>query len=191
MPKYQIITSFDTEEEMRAHLGATTRAATAVTAPAPVVEAPAAVVEAPAEVITAERDADGMPWSADYHSTPKSFTADGLWRSKRGSADAASAARAAFKAAGGTMTPAAMPTGMPTAAAMPTAPAAILPPPITFERLVNKITGMMQRGTLAPDAIPALYAATGGGTNPQVYETNETARAALYGQLSAIEPDLS
>lgn len=190
MPKYQIITSYDTEEEMRAHLGATTRAAVAT---APVIEAPVApVIEAPAEVITAERDADGMPWSADYHADPKSFNDDGTWRSKRGKSDAAKAARAAFKAGGGVTAPAApaaMPMGMPTG--MPAAPAAILPPPITFERLVNKITGMMTRGSLAPEALAPLYAATGGGTNPQIYETNESARAALYGQLSAIEPDLS
>ena len=186
--KIHVTYEYETEEEVRAHFGGTTRAAVA----APVAIAAPVAVEAP-EVITAERDADGMPWSGDYHADPKSFNDDGTWRSKRGKSDAAKAARAAFKAGGGAM-PTTAPAAMPTTAAvaaMPTVAPAILPPSIPFERLVGKITGMMQRGTLAADAIPALYAATGGATNPQIYETNESARAALYSQLSAIEPDLS
>jgi hypothetical protein len=189
--KLHLTYEFENEDELRAHLGGEIRSASTATVTATeVVRAPepAEAPEAPAVEITAERDADGMPWNADYHSTPKSFTDDGLWRSKRGKAEEAKAARSSFKAAGGVTVPAAMP-GMPVAAA----PAAVMPtmaPPVPFERLVGKITGMMQRGILNPDSIGALYGEVGATSGAQ-FETNESLRAALFTRLCAIEPEVA
>ena len=187
--KIHVTREYESEEEYRAaELGlsrdATVTATQVVRAP----EAPVAPVapEPAAEEITAERDADGMEWNGDYHSTPKSFTEDGMWRSKRGKADEAKAARAAFKAAGGVIVPAAMPT-MPMAAA-PVAAMPTMAPPVPFERLVGKITGMMQRGVLSAEAIGSLYGEVGATSGAQ-FETNETLRAALFTRLCGIEPE--
>lgn len=189
--KIHVTREYESEEEYRAaELGlsrdATVTATQVVRAPvAP--EAPAA----PAETeVTAERDADDLPWNPDYHSTPKSFTEDGLWRSKRGKAEEAKAARAAFKAQGGTVTAPVMPAAaMPTMPVMPVA-APILPAPVPFERLVQKITGMMQRGALSGDSIAALYAKVGATSGAQ-FETNESLRAALFNELCAVEPEVA
>ena len=186
--KLHLTYEFESEEELRTHLGGETRAHT-ITA-TEVVRAPAAP-EAPEPEITAERDADDLPYNADYHATPKSFTDDGLWRAKRGKADEAKAARAAFKAAGGVVVAAPAMPGMPTAAVMPTMPVAapILPPPVPFERLVGKITGMMTRGALSGESIAALYAKVGATSGAQ-FETNESLRAALFTELCLIEPEM-
>lgn len=186
--KIHVTYEFENEDEMRAHIGGETRAASAVVASQDVTPA----APAPAETeVTAERDGDGMAWNPDYHSTPKSFTEDGMWRSKRGKADEAKAARAAFKAAGGVVAAPAMP-GMPTATVMPTMPvsAPILPPPVPFERLVGKITGMMTRGALSGESIAALYAKVGATSGAQ-FETNESLRAALFTELCAVEPEVA
>ena len=186
--KIHVTREYESEEEYRAaELGlsrdATVTATQVVRAP----ETPVAPVapEPAAEEITAERDADGMEWNGDYHSTPKSFTEDGMWRSKRGKADEAKAARAAFKAAGGVTVPAAMP-GMPVAAAPAAMPT--MAPPVPFERLVGKITGMMQRGVLSAEAIGSLYGEVGATSGAQ-FETNESLRAALFTRLCGIEPE--
>ena len=184
--KIHVTYEFENEDEMRAHIGGETRAASAVVASQDVT--PAAPAPAEPEV-TAERDGDGMAWNPDYHSTPKSFTEDGMWRSKRGKAEEAKAARAQFKAAGGVIAAPAMPVAAP--AAMPVAaPAAILPPPVDFGRLVGKITGMMQRGTIGGDSVAALYAKVGATSSAQ-FETNESLRAALFTELCQIEPEVS
>ena len=194
--KIHVTYEFENEDEMRAHIGGETRTASVVVASQDVT--PAAPAPAEPEV-TAERDGDGMAWNPDYHSTPKSFTEDGMWRSKRGKAEEAKAARAQFKAAGGgmpaTIAAPAMPVAapaMPVAApAMPVAaPAAILPPPVDFGRLVGKITGMMQRGSIGGDSVAALYVKVGATSSAQ-FETNESLRAALFTELCQIEPELS
>lgn len=184
--KIHVTYEFENEDEMRAHIGGETRAASAVVASQDVT--PAAP---PEQEITAERDSDDLPYNIDYHASPKSFTEDGLWRSKRGKADEAKAARAQFKAAGGVIAAPAMPVAAPTMPTMPVAaPAAILPPPVDFARLVGKITGMMQRGKLGNESITTLYAKVGATSGAQ-FETNESLRSALFGELCAIEPEMA
>ena len=184
--KLHLTYEFETEDELRTHLGGETRSHT-ITA-TEVVRAPAVTSEPEPEVVET-RDADGMEWNPEYHSTPKSFTEDGNWRAKRGAAEAAKAARAAFKAQGGAVAAAA-----PAMPAMPTAPVApampVMAPPVSFERVVAKITGMMQRGKLDMSAISGLYAKVGATDNRQ-FETNESLRAALFAELSAIEPEVA
>lgn len=186
--KVQLNYNFDSEEEFRAFVGGETRAA----APEPEPE--------PEITETAERDGDGMPWNPEYHSDPRSFTADGLWRAKRGSADAAKDARAKFKAAGGVTVSVTAPTeaayaaiashaAMPdTTVRMPTMPvtAPILPPPVSMDALVTKITGMMQRGVINVDTVSSLYQRVGIKDGAEC-GTNETARSALFAELVAIE----
>ena len=191
--KVQVTYTYDSEDEFRAAMaGGETRTVESE----PVVE--------PEVTETAERDGDGMPWNPDYHSDPRSFTADGLWRAKRGSADAAKDARAKFKAAGGVTVPVApvvaATTGMPdTTVRMPTMPdtnvrmptmpvaASILPPPVSMDALVTKITGMMLRGVINVDTVSSLYQRVGIKDGAEC-DTNETARSALFAELVAIEP---
>lgn len=144
--------------------------------------------DAPAEPeITATHDSDGLPYDPEIHATPKSFTVEGQWRSKRGKSKEALEARAAFKASGGNVQPpaAAMPAAMPTAAAMPGLPP-LAPPPVTYDALVSKTVGMMERGVINADTVIALYAKVG-VTDPAVLETNESMRAALFNALTEIE----
>lgn len=181
------------------------------TSPAPAAEAKAALIDAatvmvnpetgevttgtrdadpaPTPEITSNTDADGLPYDPEIHATPKSQTAEGLWRSKRGKSKEADAARAAFKAAGGVMTPAVMPTAAPIMPGMPIARAAT-PEPITMEKLIDKTTGMITRGKVTSDDVVRLYGEIG-LTDPGALETNESMRAALYANLAEIEPDLA
>lgn len=175
--KYQITYSFDTEEELRAHLGGgTTRAA----APAPADE--------PADV-TVDRsalDGDQMPYDADVHSDPPSFTADGLWRAKRGKKEAADAARAAFKARGAAVV-APVIAAAPAAPVMPAlgipAAAPVRQAPVTYEALIEKFTEVNNRGALDAAKIGEVYARLG-ITDVAVFETNESMRAAMLAELS-------
>jgi hypothetical protein len=131
--------------------------------------------------ITATVDSDGLPYDPEIHATPKSFTADGQWRSKRGKSKEALDARAAFKASGGAVVTEAAP---PVTRAMPMPAAA--PAPVTYDALYNKTVSMMDRGVIDYDGVVALYAKVG-LTDPSVLETNETMRAELFKALTEIE----
>ena len=206
--KLQLTYHFENEEELRAHLGGETRSAAApVTAP---VVAPVAIEDTTAQVevapvATEERaasdlDADGMPYDESVHADPPSTTADGLWRAKRGKADEAKAARAAFKAAGGNVeAPADLPTtmtmpGMPGMPGMPSALPADAPEPVSLDRVIEKITSMMKRNRITEQMLTGLYTKHSGIADPQqsfqVFNTNESARANLFGELCEIEPEL-
>jgi hypothetical protein len=133
-----------------------------------------------------------MPWDAEIHSTPPVFKADGKWRAKRGHAEAEAAARAAFKAKGAdTVAPdtadAPMP-GMPGMPSMTPAPVEDAPEPVDMAKLVDKTMGMMQRGAMTEDVLKGLYQEVVNG-DPNVFSTNETARANMYAKLCEIEPD--
>jgi hypothetical protein len=209
--KVQLTYYFDNEDEVRAHLTGEARAA----APAPVaaqpetaqIEARAAEPQAETEVsVSADAlDGDQMPYDAAVHSDPPSFTADGLWRAKRGKGEEAKAARAAFKARGGAV---AAPADLPTEAApamalpgmpgMPTAKAALpadAPEPIGLDRVIEKISGMITRAQITEQTLAGLYVKHSGVADPaasfNVFNTNESARASLYGDLCQIEPELS
>lgn len=213
--KLQLTYQFDSEDELRAHLGGETRtvdetpaAMTAMlsTEARTVAETPAPAAEPETETaVSADAvDGDGMPYDAAVHSDPPSFTADGLWRSKRGKGDEAKAARAAFKARGGNVAaPVDLPTaaapamtlpgmpGMPTAAALP----ADAPEPIGLDRVIEKISGMITRAKITEQVLAGLYAKHSGVADPaasfNVFNTNESARANLFGDLCQIEPELS
>ena len=183
MSKFQLVYNFENEDEIRAHLDGSTRSATVVTAEPE--------VTAGADVTV---DADGMPYDAEVHSESRALTAAGLWKAQRGKAAQAEAARAAFKAKGGTVAPradlpvtaAAMP-GLPTtaAAAMPGLPvAAVSRAPVSFEAVVAKLTDLMSRGKVVPTELGAIYMLAG-AAGPEQFETDETARAKLMDILVA------
>lgn len=209
--KVQLTYFFDTEDEVRAHLTGEARAA----APAPThvsaqpetaqLEARAAEAETEDAVSADALDGDGMPYDAAVHSDPPSFTADGLWRAKRGKGEEAKAARAAFKARGGNVeAPADLPTepapalAMPGMPGMPSAKSALpadAPEPIGLDRVIEKISGMITRGQINEQALAGLYTKHSGAADPAasfaVFNTNETARANLFADLCQIEPELS
>lgn len=210
--KVHLTYEFDGEEELRAHLSLMNRTDTAVRAPVPASAPVAAPEETASEDIrsASDVDADQMPYDPAIHSDPPQVTGDGLWRAKRGKSEEAKAARAAFKARGGAVVPpvdlpvapvvapvAAAPVlpAMPvaTAPALPGLPASA-PEPISLERVIEKITGMMSRNTLAETTLAGLYVKHSGQADPtasfQVFNTNESARATLYAELCQIEPDL-
>lgn len=204
MTKISLVYNFESEEELRAHLAVETRVAAPtqpvaveVKAAAPVaVETDAEPDEAPdTEVSRDSVDDDGMPYNADFHSDPPTMTAKGLWRAKRGKTAEADAARAAFKAGGGnveapviTTVPAMTLPGMTTDLPAPA------PAPVSITKLAEKIGGMMRRGVIDAPTVSGMYTsvtkASDAAAAMQVFNTNETARAALYSQLLVLEPEL-
>ena len=194
MPKIELKYLFDDEAALRAFIGGSETEVTAEAEEArTAADATTQVVAEPE--ITADVDGDGLPYNADYHATPKSMTADGLWRAKRGQSDKATAARAAFKAAGGAVaapvvaaTAATAMPGMPGAAAA-AMPAARAPEPISYDKLIDKTVGMMQRAKIDETGVLKLYGEVG-IIDPASLETNESQRAALFGKLCEIEPEL-
>jgi hypothetical protein len=206
--KLHLTYEFESEAELRSHLAVETRAT-----PGPLAEAfekhMANVETVAVEEIhldtrsSTDVDGDQMPYDAAVHSDPPQFTGDGLWRAKRGKSEEAKAARAAFKARGGAVVAPVidaapslpgMPAVAPSLPGMPTALPADAPEPITLERVIEKITGMMSRNTLGEATLSGLYAKHSGQADPtasfQVFNTNESARASLYGELCQMEPDL-
>lgn len=210
--KLQLTYHFENEDELRSHLGGEVRASAplspvaAVAPVAPVVAEAAPVAEAVEDVRSAtDLDGDGMPYDAAVHANPPSMTEDGLWRAKRGKADEAKAARAAFKAKGGNV---AAPVGLPTAAVvapaaaalpgmpgMPSALPADAPEPISLDRVIEKITGMLTRNKLSEQVLAGLYQKHSGVADPAasfgVFNSNESARANLFGELCTIEPEFA
>ena len=144
-------------------------------------------------------DGDGMPYDESVHSDPPAFTANGLWRVKRGKAKEAEAARAEFKAGGGDVEAPeiAEELPLPDANEMPGMPGmpADAPEPVNLDTVLEKIKGMLARGSLTGERTTELYQKVCGSTNGgEVYkmlQTNETMRAALYAELGQIEPELS
>jgi hypothetical protein len=129
MTKISLIYEFDDEKQLRAHLDGQTRSASVTIAPVSVdVDIVAELTSTETVRSAADLDSDGMPYDAEFHADPPSVTKDGTWRAKRGKSAEADAARAAFKARGGAVTP--PPALPPAAAAAPALPpaAAALPP---------------------------------------------------------------
>jgi hypothetical protein len=208
--KLHLTYEFESEEELRSHLSDETRSAPVVIVPAPIQPAGhgdrQTIAEEPAtETRSAtDVDADQMPYDTAVHSDPPQFTGDGMWRAKRGKAEEAKAARAAFKARGGAVVAPVIPSlpGLPTTVDAPSLPGlsawaglpADAPEPISLERVIEKITGMFQRGVVTETVLVGLYVTHGGHNDPQAafatFNTNESARASLYSALAQIEPDL-
>lgn len=200
MAHIKLTYEFEDEAEMRAFIAE--RAADSDTG------TPAAKPETNDDATTrSDTDADGMPYNEAVHSDPPAFTADGLWRARRGKADEAKAARAAFKAGGGDVTPPAdvqtrteEPAAAPAApVAAPAAPAAApvaeAQPPVTLEAVYGKATEMLESGNIDGAGLRALYKETTGvdGSDDEiptlagaVLQVNETARAALMEKLNTI-----
>lgn len=189
MPSIELKYTFKSEEELRLHLGSTT----IEKVDNDLEVADESVTERQETTEEAEVDSDGMPWNEEYHSGSKGKNADGTWKARQGKAQAAKDARAAFKAGGGdvdapeveTEEVKSVPT-LPGVAALPED----APAPVTWERMIEKITGMMERGLLAQPKMMDLYSKHGGDDPVTVLEINETARAALFADLLTIEPEL-
>lgn len=209
MAQIKLTYEFEDEAEMRAFMEQRdvepkAAAPAAKPAAAPATETADTAEDAPTRDST---DADGMPYNEAVHSDPPAFTADGLWRARRGKADEAKAARAAFKASGGDVTPpedvqtrAEEPAAAPSApgaapAAAPAAPVVEAQPPVTLEAVYGKATAMLEAGNIDSAGLRALYKETTGveGSDDEiptlagaVLHVNETARAALMAKLNAI-----
>ena len=154
-----------------------------------------------------EVDSNGMKWNADIHTSTRAQNADGSWKARKGKAQEAKDAVAAFKASGGNVEPPAdVPTqepAMPAAGGMPAAQRD-MPPPISQAMLEEKIIGMINRGTLLQDPEAAIGAAAANTYQglldahqvsrddpTSVLSTNETLRAAIYAACCQIEPELA
>lgn len=198
--KLQLTYTFETEDELRAHLGAEP-ATPAAPEPArqPETHSPSVAQREDDDAPTVnDVDADGMPYDASVHSDPPQFTAKGIWRAQRGKADEAQAARNAWKAGGGNVTPApaALPGGEPETTAPPALPGAdTAPEPVTYDDFVAKAAEMLGDGSIDQERLAAIYTdATGvSGTRDEIVKgagevlfTNETARAKAYAALCAV-----
>mgnify|MGYP000258131112 CR=1 FL=1 len=203
MAKITVTYEFDSEDDVRAHFGGLTRAAAPVTVTAPpaaeVTEAATAAAldaieaaRAAEPEVTATVDSDGMPYDAEVHAEPKSFTSAGTWRAKRGKATEADKRRAEFKATGGAVTP---PTVAPVApATMPGLPGGLpgaapvaRAEPVSYEVLFAKYAALSERGLVDAEQMTLWYGEF--GIDPTTFGTNESARAAIYGALLRVEAE--
>lgn len=198
MAKIELKYLFETEDELRAHLGGEIRTVEAPVTPEAQDEPPAATQESrEADAIADYVDADGMPWNEEYHASTKTKNADGTWKARQGKAQAAKDARAAFKAQGGDVEAPAAATlpGAEETKAAPSLPGADAlpadaPEPVSWDQMVEKITGMSGRGVLSQEKMMDLYKTHGGDNPVETLEVNESARAALFADLLKIEPEL-
>ena len=207
MSKIKIVIECDDEGEARSIMETlTSRAAqepvvleapAAPQAAAPVAGKSAPVIDADDAVV----DSDGMPYDAAIHTTTRTVNADGTWKAQRGKADAAKAARAAFKASGGSVV---APTeteddglpGLPGAKAgdAPGLPGAdAIPPaqPVTMAEFTAKATAVLKSGKIDDTGIVQVYLdATGqpdAKSAAKSLGTNESMRRAAFDRLTEIE----
>lgn len=210
MTKISLIYEFNDETELRAHLDGNTRAVPAANpaltatlaaiAVEPTINA-AAITPEPADIVrsASDVDGDGMPYDAAVHADPPSTTKDGLWRAKRGYSEQANAARAAFKARGGSVQPPAdllPPPGpvvvaapvLPPVVAAPAAPALppSMPEPVDIQRLYEAITAGLNQGKIDSRALYVEFCKT---DNPAevgaLLNTDETMRRAMFDRIVA------
>jgi hypothetical protein len=208
MTKISLIYEFEDEKQLRAHLDGQTRSSPAVTVTAsePVPTLAAEPAAEPADVVrsASDLDGDGMPYDASVHADPPSFTKDGTWRAKRGKSDEANAARAAFKARGGAVTPPAdilPPPGpaavappaaapvLPPAVAAPAAPALppSMPEPVELTALYRVITNAAQNRLVDTGALYDEFCNTRNpGEVGLLLNNDETLRRRMYDRLIAL-----
>ena len=148
-------------------------------------------------------DKDGFRYDPELHVSPPGLTDKGLWKVRKGKADADKAARAAFKAGGAglvnpTLAPAPAAPAAPVAAPAPVAPAApamptmpAAPAPVVapdYAVIVNKCIGMVNSGALSMDKLGEIYGKIG-VTDPNVIGTNPALQVALWTELCNIQPE--
>lgn len=187
MPSIELKYTFESEEELRNHLGAETRAVETPATPTPVAT-PAEPVAEPEQRSDADVDSDGMPYNPAVHTETRATNADGTWKARRGKADEAKEARAAFKAGGGNEeAPADLPGTTDETPTLPGAEAlpADAPAPVSFDEMATKASEALNSGKISQPDLMALYAKHGGVNAVQELQTNETARAALVADLDA------
>lgn len=208
MSKITITVECDDAEEARSVIDQLTgRSDTAITTvpSTPVAEKTSAPAEqTKTDVDSIVTDSDGMPWDEAVHSTSRAVNADGTWKARKGQAQAAKDARAAFKASGGNVAPPddttaedaddGLPgtaksddaaTGLPGADAIPPAD------PVTMADFTAKATAVLNSGKIDNDGIIAMYLDVTGqsDTNEAVksFQTNESMRRAAVERLTEIE----
>ena len=192
MPSIELKYTFESEEELRAHLGGETRT---VATPTPT-PTPPATTQGASEVDAtdgdeqrndAEVDSENMPYNPAVHTETRAVNADGTWKARRGKADEAKQAREAFKAGGGAEE---APAELPGANATPSLPGvdalpADAPKPVSFEEMSAKAAAALNSGAISQPDLMKLYAKHGGENPVATLQTNETARAALVADLEA------
>ena len=152
----------------------------------------------PDEVVV---DSDGMPHDEAVHASSREVNQDGTWKARRGKAKEATAARAAFKAAGGSVdapvveedvkvpglpgTAEKTATGLPGVDKIPTAQ------PVTMEDFAAKASAVMESGKINGDELVAMYLEVTDQTDTaaavKIFETNESMRRAAVERLTEIE----
>ena len=171
-------------------------------APVAAAPAPASPTANPGEV---ERDAQGMPYDPELHTTTKTLNADGTWKALRGKAEEAKAARAEFLARGGadaaaSGAPDPAPAAAPAVAVMPGTEAAPAPAPaaggmpgmpgveareVSMDELVQKTTELMTSGVLSKDALRGHYQEIG-LTSPDQFASDPALRLRMINILESI-----
>lgn len=141
-------------------------------------------------------DDDGMPWDGSIHAGTQTKTAKGQWKSLKGKAAEATAARAEFKASGGGLTPPDV-TAAPVAAPAPAAPAAPALPSapaapaaeITLEQVSDLLVSKYTGGGISDGDLANLYGRVGitnaADPTPEL-ASNAEIRAKLYSELLLI-----
>ncbi len=179
--KIQLTYLFDNEDALRAHLGGQTRAVVSEADQADALERLAETT-----VDRSAVDGDGMPYDAAVHSDPPSFTGKGIWKAQRGKAEAAEAARAAWKARGGTVVVAPVVAAAPVVTAMPgmPVPLPVAAAPVSMDQVIAAAGSAQARG-VSVDRISGVYAVIG-LTDVAQFETNETLRAAFVTEVNKL-----
>jgi len=144
-------------------------------------------------------DKIGMAYDPSIHADPPSFKSDGTWKVARGKAEQAKAAVAAFKAAGGNITPPVIEdtkadepvsNGMP---GMPGMTAGAEPEleDVDIDTVMGKWTGLMESNKLTKEkALEICIRVTGIEDAQQhftTFQNDDTARAKLYAELKEVE----
>lgn len=214
MSKYQITIQCESEAEFRSTVNTLTNRSDTSEPTATVqtdVQVPASVPSTPEKTETPASsadpdemavDADGMPYDPAVHSPKRAINQDGTWKAKKGQAEAAKAARAAFKAGGGGVTPPALPTSTSdpqltqsapiesVKTALPGLGAIPAQEPVTFDQFFAKVTEVLNADKVKEDDLVKFYGdVTGCATTEEaveVLQTNESVRAAGVAQLNSL-----
>lgn len=145
----------------------------------------------PDEVVV---DADGMPYSADYHTAKRTMTEDGLWKARRGKAVEANRARDVFKAGGADVEAPVIEDEIEKSDDAPLLPGADAipdPEPVTMAQFTAKATSALSAGKVDNAGIVALYLEVTGQPDAksaaQMLQSNESMRRAIVDRLTELE----
>ncbi len=146
-------------------------------------------------------DSEGMPFNPEVHTAPDNFNKDGTWRAIRGKGEEAKAARAAWKAAGGNVTPPPVsqtppPPGVQTAPGVEVkteAPPPLLPQqtePPTLAEVMSKVKSVIDQELISNEDLIKVYEETSKVSAKEcmaVYKVDGEARRRLSAAMEEYE----